>query len=87
MSRWVTYYHDVMQDKVSALEVHKNKEDALKCFNKTCHYFFEMNTDFKANKLPASYGYPFRKYIGCSVTSFKKEFGISVDEAMKISEE
>jgi hypothetical protein len=44
-----------------------------------------LNTRFKADKLPASYGYPLRKYWGISAPAFKKEFGISVDEALKIS--
>ena len=38
-----------------------------------------------ADKLPASYGYPLRKYWGISAPAFKKKFGISVDEALKIS--
>ena len=84
--RWVTFYYDVLRNNVSDLKVHSNKEDALKHFNLNCRNYFEINTGFKADKLPASYGYPMRKYWGISARAFKKKFGCSVDEALKLAE-
>lgn len=85
MSRWATFYYDLISDHVSALKVHNNKEDALKYFNKHCKSYFQLTTPFKADKLPASYGYPHRKYCCISTIAFKKEFGVSLDEALKIA--
>ena len=51
--------------------VHPYKEKALKHFNSECHKWFEINTKFKADKLPATYGYPMRKYYGVSARTFK----------------
>jgi len=82
--RYVTFHHNLLQNRVSDLKVHENKEKALKYFNSECCKYFEINTKFKANKLPATYGYPMRKYYGVSARTFKKMFDISVDEAMKI---
>lgn len=85
MSRWVTFHYDMIREHVSDLKVHPDKETALKFFNQHCKSYFQLNIRFKADKLPASYGYPLRKYWGISAPAFKKEFGISVDEALKIS--
>lgn len=87
MSRWVTYYHDFLNDVVFELKVHDSKEKALDYFNHNYGNHFVLNSRFKADKLPASYGYPMRKYFGISATAFKKTFGISVDEALKIIKE
>lgn len=87
MSRWVTFYYDMFREHVSDLKIHEDREKALKYFNKHCKDYFEINTHFKADKLPASYGVLFRKYYGVSATQFKKEFGISADEALKIAKE
>lgn len=84
--RWVTFHYNQLTDTVSALKVHENKETALKYFNSTMRDFFEINTNFKADKLPATYGLALRKYCGISAKSFKKEFGISVDEALEIAQ-
>jgi hypothetical protein len=84
--RWVTFHYNGMTERVSALKVHENKETALKYFNSTMIGFFEINTNFKAKKLPATYGYALRKYCGISARAFKKEFGISVDEALEIAQ-
>lgn len=84
--RWVTFHYDLIRKQVSALKVHENKEVALKHFNTDCKNYFQLNTSFKADKLPATYGYPMRKYYGISATTFKKMFGISVDEALKQAE-
>jgi len=85
MSRWVTFYYDQIRERISDFKIHPNKETALKYFNQHCKRHFSLNTGFKANKLPASYGYPLRNYWGISASAFKKKFTISVDEALKLS--
>lgn len=85
--RWVTFHYNALTNKVSALKVHENKETALKYFNSTMRDFFEINTNFKAVNLPATYGYVLRKYCGISARAFKKEFDISVDEALEKAKE
>ena len=82
MSRWVTFHYDMIREHVSDLKVHPDRETALKYFNQHCKSHFQLNTRFKADKLPASYGYPLRKYWGMSSHAFKEKFGISVDEAL-----
>lgn len=84
--RWVTFHYDLIREQVSALKIQENKEVALKYFNTNCKKYFQLNTPFKADKLPATYGYPMRKYYCISATTFKKMFGISVDEALKQAE-
>lgn len=84
--RYVTFYYDLIGNTVSDLRVHEDKEKALKCFNSESHKWFEVNTKFKADKLPATYGYSMRKYYGVSARTFKKMFDISVDEAMEIAQ-
>lgn len=84
--RWVTFHYNLITEQVSALKVHENKEIALKHFNTNCKNYFQLNTSFKADKLPATYGYPMRKYCGISAMAFKKVFGVSVDEALKHAE-
>ena len=81
--RYATFYYNLIEENISDLKIHENKEKALAYFNSQCHRLFELNTKFKATKLPAAYGYPFRKYYGVSARTFRKIFGISIDEAMK----
>ena len=81
--RYVTFYYDLLHDNVLDLKVHNDKDTALKHFNFECKRWFELNTKFKADKLPATYGYPMRKYYGVSARGFKKMFDISIDEALK----
>jgi len=84
--RWVTFHYNELTEKVSKLKVHENKETALKYFNSNMRDFFEININFKAQELPATYGYALRKYCGISARAFKKEFGISVDEALETAQ-
>lgn len=84
--RWVTFYYKLLENKVFDLKVHSDKESALKYFNKQCNQYFQLNSQFKADKLPATYGYPMRKYCGMSARAFKKEFGCSIDEALRLAE-
>jgi len=82
--RYVTFYFDALHRHASDLEIHADKEMALKFFNKNCKKYFSLNTGWKADKLPASYGYPLRRFIGMSATAFRKEFGITIDEAKEL---
>jgi len=50
--RWTTFYYDLLSDRVFDLKVHNNKEDALDYFNKHCKDYFQINSQFKADKLP-----------------------------------
>lgn len=82
MSRWVTFYYDRIDERIEDFKVHSDKESALKYFNQNHKKYFEANIRFKADKLPCSYGYAFRRYYGISAHSFKKQLGISIDEAL-----
>lgn len=84
--RYITFYYDLLRENVSDLKVHEDKEKALKHFNSECRKWFELGTKFKVDKLPATYGYSMRKYYGVSARTFKKMFGISIDEAIKIAQ-
>ena len=84
--RWVTFYYDSLRENVSDIKVHGNKEIALEWFNRSCKNYFKLNSQFKADKLPATYGYPWRKYYGISARAFKKMFKCTVDEARKIAQ-
>jgi hypothetical protein len=83
--RWITFYYDLLRDRVFDLKIHNNKEDALKYFNQHCKQYFQLNSQFKADKLPATYGYGLRKYCGISERAFKKEFNCSIDEALRLA--
>ena len=72
---WITFYYDILRRRVYDLKVHSDKESALIYFNANCKNYFQVNTRFKADKLPASYGYPMRKFYGISARAFKKELG------------
>ena len=80
MSRWITFYYNSIDDWIDYIKIHPDKETALKYFNQNHRRFFETNIRFKADKLPCSYGYAFRRYYAISAQSFKKQFGISIDE-------
>lgn len=84
--RWVTFYYDLLNNRVYALKAHDNKEVALDYFNIHCRDYFQLNNQFKADKLPASYGYPMRKFYGISARAFKKMFNCNIDEALRLAE-
>ena len=85
--RYVTFYWSILGNNVSDLKVHENKETALRYFNSHYKDYFQITTPFKANELPASYGFPFRKFYGVSARRFKKMFDISIDEAVREGEQ
>ena len=84
--RYATFYYNIITNQVSDLKVHSDKETALKCFNTNCRQYFQNNASWKALKLPATYGFPHRKYYGISARAFKKMFNISVDAALKLAQ-
>lgn len=84
--RWATFYYDLLRNKVFDLKVHSDKESALIFFNANCKNYFQLNSQFKADNLPATYGYSMRKYCGISARAFKKEFDCSIDEALRLAE-
>ena len=71
--RYVTFYWDMLHG-IADYEEHADKETALKNFNRNYKRYFQLWTKFKADKLPASYGYPQRKYYGMSIRMFNKHF-------------
>ena len=72
MSRWVTFYEDVFNG-ISHVVIHKDKEEATKYFKKYYTSFFELNTRPKI-ELPMTYGFPHRRFVGMSITSFNKKY-------------
>lgn len=74
MSKWVTFHYGIISG-VNDLTVHKDKQTALKYFNKHCNSYFQLSTGFKAPTLPATYGYAHRKFCGMSKQKFEKAFG------------
>ena len=85
--RYVTFYYDLLREHVTDLKVHPDKEAAIKHFNMNYKRYFQLCTPFKTDKLPASYGYPMRKYYGVSVRGFKNMFGVSIDEVLRQMQE
>ena len=83
MSKWATFYYDVMSNTISNMQVHNSKDEALKYFNTHCKNYFQHNSSFKAETLPARYGFAFRAYYGISSIGFKKKFGISLNDYLK----
>ena len=74
MAKWVTFYYDVMSDKVYDFVEHKDKASATKHFKKHYKDYFQLATDTQI-ELPMTYGFPFRKYAGITLRSFEKQFG------------
>lgn len=72
--KWVTFYHDVMSDKIYDFVEHKDKASATEYFKKHYKKYFHLQTEIKV-KLPMTYGFPFRKYVGITLRSFKQQFG------------
>ncbi len=72
--KWVTFYYDVMQNKIYDFVEHKDKVAATKYFKKHYKDYFQLRTEIKV-KLPMTYVSPFRRYVGMTLCSFKKQFG------------
>lgn len=71
--RWVTFHWHIAQG-VSSVEVHADKETAARFFRRNYGRFFQVREGFRV-KPPCSYGYAHRKYMVCSLVSFKRRFG------------
>ena len=70
MAKWVTFYEDIFNG-VSDVEIHKDKETATKYFQTHYRQYFQLSSKIKV-ELPMTYGFPFRRYYGTSLTKFKK---------------
>ena len=77
MSKWVTFYTDIF-GTVADLTVHNNKEDATKFFKNHYKDYFELAMPTEV-RLPMTYGYPHRKFVGISKPKFEKLYG-KIDE-------
>ena len=87
MSKWATFYYDVMRNTISDMQVHNSKDEAIKAFNNRCKCYFEINSSFEAKTLPARYGFAFRAYHGVSSIGFKKMFGVSLKDWVRENKE
>jgi hypothetical protein len=72
--KWVTFYYDAMSDKIYDFIEHKDKASATEYFKNHYKHYFQLRTEIQV-KLPMTYGYPFHKYAGITLYSFKKQFG------------
>lgn len=81
MSRWVTFYEDVVNG-ISDIKVHKNKVEATKYFKNNYKNYFQLATDIKVY-LPMSFGYCHRRFCGISKYAFEKAFEIKLEEVEK----
>ena len=84
MSKWVTFYEDVIRNKIVDLQVHENKEEAERYFKRTYKNYFQINAKITV-KAPMSYGFPFRRYLVISKPSFEKRYleGKNLEETFK----
>ena len=69
--RWVTFYYSILGG-VQNLEYHKDMPTALAYFRRHYQDFFAISAPFRPTKLPASYGFPHRKYMGMSIRNYNK---------------
>lgn len=72
--KWVTFYYDAMRGGVYDFVEHEDKAQATEYFKKHYKKYFQLRTKIKV-ELPMTYGFPFRKYVGITLASFKKQFG------------
>ena len=71
--RWVTCYWSI-RGGLQDVTVHKDRDTATRFFQANYQSYFEIIVPFKA-KLPCTYGFPHRKFMGMSMTKFKAKFG------------
>ena len=77
MAKWVTF-HDFLGN-VSSLKVHDNKEAATKYFKAHYRSYFQLSCPIEV-KLPMSYGYAHRRFVGMSKQMFEKRYGKIIEE-------
>lgn len=80
MSRWVTFYMDLIQNRIIDYQEHADKATAERYFRMHYRKYFPIAPKV-AVRLPMSYGFPFRKFYGVSIWSFHKYFGRRADDA------
>ena len=73
MAKWVTFYEDMLSG-VHDLTIHDNRNIATEYFKKHYRSYFQMSHKTEI-KLPMSYGFPHRQFIGMSKQSFEKYYG------------
>ncbi len=74
--KWVTFYYDVMQNKIYDLVEHKDKVAATEYFKKHYKDYSQLQTEIKVKLPMVVYGFPLsRQYIGMTLCSFKKRYG------------
>lgn len=82
--RWVTYYYSVKYG-VFDLTIHKDKETATRFFKRNYSRYFDL-CGRALVKLPMSYGFMHRNFVGQTIVAFKKRFGKSAEAAIKRAE-
>lgn len=73
MARWVTCYWSIIGGVRDVVE-HKTRDEATRYFRRNYRSYFELSGPFNV-KLPCTYGYPHRKFMGISKRVFEKMFG------------
>ena len=73
MSKWVTFYWDMLGG-ISDMTEHDDKDTATRYFKRHYRNYFQLSGPFNAT-LPCSYGYGHRKFFGMSKQMFNKKFG------------
>lgn len=72
--KWVTFYWSI-NNGISDLTEHKNKEIAKQYFLTNCNKYFSINTNLTNKfKTPMSYGYQHRKFYIMTKYMFEKYF-------------
>lgn len=73
MGKWVTFYDDL--SGIHDLKIHNSKDIATDYFKKHYRNYFQLSTKTEI-KLPMTYGYPHRKFVGMSKQMFEKRYGV-----------
>lgn len=71
--RYVTFYYSFLGG-VQYLEYHQDMPTALAYFRRHYRDFFEISSPFRPNRLPASYGFPHRRFMGMSIRAYNKHW-------------
>lgn len=82
--RWVTYYYSAMNG-VFDLKIRKDKETATRFFKRNYSRYFD-SCGRTLVKLPMTYGFLHRNFVGQTIVAFKKRFGKSGEAAIKRAE-
>lgn len=69
--RYVTFYYSIMGG-IQDVEYHSDMPTALQYFKKHYRDYFQLNVPFRPTKLPASYGFFHRRFMGMSIRAYNK---------------